>query len=252
MPLFWETLGEVAIIAVPTCIFAVKYLLKKEANIFFDKRLEQYKAELKLFAKQAEFDFSRKEVAFNVFFNKKHDCYFQFYDLVSKANGAVRSLVGFRKDTPINMMRTPDIEITLKNQGFSDALVSDYMERIEKNGLNSVSEDLRKLMRSAELHTAERVCWEAKNHLIVSRLYFDNSLFKTCIDLCNQLLFLQSDYEIGFQVLGGSNPDNQKEYIANIDRMTEEVIAFMQNELSVGYFQTATSGSALENGILEK
>jgi hypothetical protein len=226
----------VATTTVAIIVFVFKEFLKKKLNEYFDSRLEKYKAELKLLARQVEFDYSRKEVAFSLFFTKKHEAYIKFYDLVTNANGVLRSLYGYSKATPIEMMRTPDIADTMKKRGCSEALIADYIQRIEKHGIDSVEKDLNQLMRSIDFSDAERACWDAKNYLIVSRLYFDKDLYDIVISLCNEMLFLQSDYEMAFTVRGGGNREEQKKYIKNIDQKLEDTIRFMQTELGVGYF----------------
>lgn len=152
-----------------------------------------------------------------MFFEKKHESYFKFYDQVTNAIGLVYSLYGYRRETPIDMMRIPDIERTLKNSGCSEALVADYMDRIERQGLDSVGDDLRKLMRSIEFDKAERACVEAKNHLIISRLYFEHSLFEVCSSLCRDLLFQHIEYRTAFDSPGSGNLEKQKEQTAKID-----------------------------------
>lgn len=54
-----DTIVTVVVLTVPTCFLAVKVYLRKEADLFFKKRLEQFRADLKLLTKQAEFDYSR-------------------------------------------------------------------------------------------------------------------------------------------------------------------------------------------------
>ena len=68
MPSALETIATIAILTIPSCYLAVKFFLKKEAKIFFDKRLELFKSDLRLLTKQVEFDYTRKTVAFNIFF----------------------------------------------------------------------------------------------------------------------------------------------------------------------------------------
>jgi len=234
-----DTIIAVAVLTVPTCYLVVKFLFRKEVDLYFQKRLEEFRTDLKLLTQQAEFDYSRKVAAFNIFFEKKHDNYFKFYDLATNAIGLVYSLYGFRRETPIDMMRIPDIERTLKDRGCSETLVADYMGRIERLGLHAVSDDLKKLIRSIEFDKAERACVEAKNHLIISRLYFEPSLFGVCSSLCRDLLFLHIDYRTSFDAPGSGNPEKQKEQTAKIDSGLEEVIRLMQAELGVGYFETA-------------
>jgi hypothetical protein len=241
-----ETIITVAVLTLPTCYLAVKFLFRKEADLYFQKRLEQFRADLKLLTQQAEFDYSRKISVFNIFFQKKHDSYFKFYDLITHAIGSVHSLFGFRRETPIEMMRVPDIERTLKNCGCSDALVADYMDRIKRLGLDAVSDDLRKLMRSIEFDKAERDCVKAKNHLIIFRLYFEPSLFDVCSTLCRDLLFLHLEFREAFEAPGSGSAEKQKDLKDKIDSGLEEVIRLMQAELRVGYFESICKTQELD------
>jgi hypothetical protein len=201
-----------------------------------DVAIERLRNELQLVTKQTEFNFSRMGIAFDIFFNKKHDSYVTFYDLISKANGKVISLYGYRKIVPIQYMKTDDIVDKMQRAGISTALVSEYKERIVKDGIDSVKEDIEKLLRRCEFNDAEKACYEAKNHLILSRLYFDETLFQLSLSMSNDLLLLYREYEIPLQLSGAVNMDKQKQYIENINSSLEKVIELMRTELSVGYF----------------
>jgi hypothetical protein len=228
------------LVTVPFCFVATRFFIRKETDLFFDKRLEQFRTELKMLTKQAEFDYSRKTSAFNIFFEKKHECYFKFYDHVTNAIGLLYSLYGFRRETPIDMMRIQDIERTLKNSGCSDALVADYLERIERQGLDAVGPALVKLMRSIEFDKAEMACVEAKNNLIISRLYFEPSLYEICSTLCKDLLIQHIEYRTAFDAPGFGNSEKQKVLTDKINYGIEEIIRLMQAELGVGYFEPTT------------
>lgn len=237
MPSTLEVVLDIAIATITTSYFAVKFLLKKQADIYFAKNLERFRSELQLIAKQVEFDHTRKTVAFNLFFQKKHDSYFKFYDLITEANGLVHSLYGLRREKPIETMVIQDIAATMKLRGVSPATISEYMRRISGEGIDAVKDDLGKFMRSIEFEKAEMACREAKNHLILSRLYFDNALFDMSSKMCNELLYLHIEYRSGFEMPGSGNKEMQEQHIASFDNLFMEVLKRMQSELGVGYFE---------------
>lgn len=237
MSSFIEIAVGLIILVLPTCYLVMKFLSKKYVDNYFNQRLEKYRSELKMFEKQLEFNYSKKGVAFGIFFNKKHESYITYYDLISKANGQVRSLYGFRKVASIELMKVQDIAETMRNAGCSEAITSDYVDRIEKQGISAVKDDINKMLRSFEFNSAENACYSAKNHLILSRLYFDKALYDLCISLSFELHSLHSNYEISFQIPGSANLEEQKKHIQNIDQKMEEIIPLMQAELGVGYFE---------------
>jgi hypothetical protein len=237
MSSFIEIAVGLIILVLPTCYLVMKFLSKKYVESYFNQRLEKYRSELKMFEKQLEFNYSKKGVAFGIFFNKKHESYVTYYDLISKANGQVRSLYGFRKVASIELMKVQDIAETIRNAGYSEAITSDYVDRIEEQGISAVKDDINKMLRTSEFNSAENTCYAAKNHLILSRLYFDKTLYDLCISLSFELLSLHSGYELSFQLPGSANLEEQKKHTQNIDQKMEEIIPLMQAELGVGYFE---------------
>jgi hypothetical protein len=201
-----------------------------------DAAIERLRNELQLVIKQTEFNFSRKVVAFDVYFNKKHDSYITFYDLISKAHGMVVSLYGFRKDVPIESMKTDTIIERMQQAGIPASIIEEYKVKLIGDDVGGVLKDITKMIRWCEFNDAEKACYKAKNHLILSRLYFDEELFRISLDMCNNLLYLYNEYEMSLRLPGAGNSDNQKNYIQNINSGIDNVIEAMKTELSVGYF----------------
>ncbi len=259
----WKTIllafgGNAALLAVLGLLgkSLIEKLLTRDSTRFelelkakSDAAIERLRSELQLVTKQTEFNFSRKGTAFNIFFNKKHDSYLTFYDLVTKANGMVVSLYGFRKTTPIQYLKIEDLVERMLRAGISAAIVADYKEKVIKNGIDSVKQDIDKLLTYSEFNDAEKACYEAKNLLILSRLYFDESLYQTSLSMCNDLLFLYNEYEMSLQLPGAGDSEKQKQYIQNINSNLDKVIEMMQSELSVGYFNIPNNKSPSFEGL---
>jgi hypothetical protein len=223
----------------------VKYFAKKYVDQHFNEKLENHKHELQQITEFNKFDMQRKFQDFTLFTTKRHEAYVVLYDLYLTAEGMSRGLMGFRQVPDYIRYNAKELEHSLKARGLSQVKIEQFVESWDNEKEHKVDE-LKEYIQSFEIRSAMDAATAVSNKYLISRLYLSDEVSTICETLTKAIrgynFDLENFYDKNYPIEERRRVrESMSKNETQIEQSLQELKEQMQKELSVGYYDKASS-----------
>ncbi|MFD0680368.1 MULTISPECIES: hypothetical protein [unclassified Paenibacillus] len=238
MQVDWGTV----IISVPSTLIIAGGFAKLYLNSFIDNRfkekIESHKSELQLLLENNKFDLQRKMADFNLYTNKRHEAYMNVYDLILKADGHIRGLMGFKTLPDYSEYGLLDIEKRLRNYNLLEKVIEDFLGKWSTcigDERQYLYKEINEYLSMIEVTKAKVQLTEANNYFLFNKLYLSDEVQ----EILSSLITLLSNFSIGAQFLLENDVPFKDATVlrAHIENYLNKLQKQMRVELQIGYYQ---------------
>ncbi|MBB6689916.1 hypothetical protein H7B90_00730 [Cohnella xylanilytica] len=154
---------------------AIKYYTKKQVDNRFNKKIEGFKNELQIVLESKKFDFQRLTFDFNLYRNKKHECYPELYKLIMKAVFGTQSLINNWDFPEFEKYSEDMLRKYLINKGVADDKIDELSLQF-KNGI--INEFVKYEVKMAEWYRVNDDYKRAHEYFWTIEIFISDDIVK--------------------------------------------------------------------------
>ncbi|PGY54149.1 hypothetical protein [Priestia megaterium] len=200
----------------------------EEVKSEFLSKLELEKKEINIEIEKVKLEQNQLFKNFELFTQKRHECYPELYKLLEVANGQIRKLRGSRRTLTFQNVSATDIENFMRERNFTSYDVDSILQNWDNNkpvALQSLNNRLRRI----EYEDAWLKYIEANDYFFFNQIYMSDDVERIAYEIKNDLhdLWLNYDLDIGVAI---PLEENQR-LIQKIDLNRQQLKSIMREEL---------------------
>lgn len=194
----------------------------------FLSKLELEKKEFNIEIEKVKLEQSKLFKNFELFTQKRHECYPELYKLFEIANGQIRQLRGIRRTLTFQNVSATDIESFMREISFTNYDVESILQNWDTNKPVALQK-LNNRLRRIEYEEAWSKYNEANDYFFYNQIYLSDDVERIANELRNNLHDLWVNYDLD---IGAAIPFNEnKRLIQQIDLNREGLKNIMREEL---------------------
>lgn len=200
----------------------------EEVKSEFLSKLELEKKEINLEIEKVKLEQNQLFKNFELFIQKRHECYPELYKLFEIANGQIRQLRGNRRRLTFQNSSATDIENFMRERSFTNYDLEFILQNWDNNKPAAL-QILDNRLRRIEYEDASSKYIEANDYFFFNQIYLSDEVERIVNEIRNDLYDLWVNYDLD---IGAGVPlDENQRLIQQIDFNRIELKILMREEL---------------------